>query len=187
MYSAELRVDTERWHFGQSAADKDAYIFNSATKKLDILGFILEYLGVPFKLLDKTRLVSVSCHDFLGRNELHQPPFSWLTTRSHADTEDTLELIRMNDDPMLTEEERRAKIKKFLNVRSINVLFLENGRVIVDAKKAETKSAPTITEIPLENEPIRVNDLTFDNHIVDDLMRDLNDFEYVIGDINDDF
>jgi hypothetical protein len=124
MIDAFICIDVNHWHRGKESADKDAYIYNADTGKMDVIGFILaSYLGLPFTYLNKTRLPSVSAHLYLQGKRQYDPPFKWLVTKSHADTEDTLELIKMNDDPSLKEEERRYKIKTFLAARGVALTF----------------------------------------------------------------
>jgi hypothetical protein len=155
-----LHVQRNRWHRGKEAAEKDAYLYNSETQKFDIVGFILGDMGYA-NYCDKKRLPSIVAHKVLQRNEMFAPPLHWMVTRSHADTADVLELIRLNDDPHLKEDERESKIHKFLAERGVVVVF-EDAVVTKRAgtPKKNTFSAsfgswndvPTFTETPDEEE-----------------------------------
>ncbi len=118
-----ITIDRTKWHCGKAAAEKDAFIYNSETDKYDIIGFILKYLGVSLRLMDKTRLPSVAAHKHLPSKRTFPVPYAWLTHKSHADTEDTLELLKLNDNVSYKQEEREEKIQLFLNFRQIGIIF----------------------------------------------------------------
>lgn len=126
----EITVNRGIWHRGKEAAEKDAFIYNSETGKMDIIGILFNAVGVSKPLMNKTRLPSVAAHMFLPNKRKFEPPLDWLVTGSHADTPDTIELIRMNDDPAYKDEEREEKITTFLRARNIAVVFYnaDDGR-----------------------------------------------------------
>lgn len=121
-----LNIPRSKWHRGKEAAEKDAFIHNKTTGKSDIMGFILLNMGYDAEQLHGQRLPSVIAHQVLPRNHLFPRPYQWITTTSHADTEDTLEVIKINDDPALKEEERESKLTQKLGRLGISLVFLDD-------------------------------------------------------------
>jgi hypothetical protein len=123
-YDAVVKVLRDEWHCGKAAAESNAYLYNSDTKKFDIMGIILfQCLGIDKRYLSKARVPSVVAHKVLKAKKPFNPPFDWLVNPSHTDTEDSFSLIKLNDDPELKDEEREEKIKAFLKNRRIEASF----------------------------------------------------------------
>lgn len=127
-----LTISYAYWHRGKAAADRDAYLYNSETDKYDVLGIILtQQLGLDKHSLHKLRLPSSIAHQVLRKNKLFREPFQWIVTPSHTDTEDTLELIKINDDPFIDEATRETRIRRFLTSRGVEVMFTNSKKPII--------------------------------------------------------
>jgi hypothetical protein len=120
-----VTVSRSLWHRGKEAAEKDAYLYNLDTLKYDVIGLILhDRCGVNRQDLHKVRLPSVVAHHYCSRNRTFSRPYEWLVNASHTDTEDTFELIKLNDDANLKDDEREEKITSFLAKRGISIKFV---------------------------------------------------------------
>lgn len=122
-----VRIPKPLWLRGKEAAENGAflckYVVEEGLYKADMLGMLLMVYGLDVEELKDKRLVSVIAHSCLQRNRTFPVPLDWIVTRSHADTEDCFELMRINDDPILKEEEREERIKLFLQNRGIRIDF----------------------------------------------------------------
>lgn len=134
MLQHSFKIYTEKWHRGAEAAAKDAFLYNGLTHKFDIMGFLLKEIGVHTILLDRRRLPSAVAHKYLPNKRQFPAPFEWIVSCSHADTQDTFDLITLNDDPYMKDEEREERIVQFLKQRGIGVKFTSAEREAAEKK-----------------------------------------------------
>jgi hypothetical protein len=103
------------WCRGEEAT-KSGFLYNPDTKKYDVCGFFLrEYVGRLAGAGKAFRFPSQYAQ--YGGFDRHHPfpsPVKWMLNEAMADSEITLEIIRINDEVSYTDDERISKINTIL-------------------------------------------------------------------------
>jgi hypothetical protein len=130
------------WNRGKEASENKAFMYNSETQKYDILGALLHAGGYDWKVLDGIYLPSQAVQKLgMGSHATFVDCLRWLCTNAQTDSEDTLKLLTVNDDPNLPDEGREKEIAVILGRWDIGVGFH------LDSSKASPKKASDLDKL----------------------------------------
>lgn len=172
MYRVDVPLN--KWHRGAAAAER-AFLIDPVTGHADIIGTSLLFLGYERTTLFKYRFPSQFVQHVLGRRQFIADPFSWLTNAAQADTEEAIQLIAINDDPNITDDERKRLLSSIVQPHGIDFRFHESTPTI---KLTDIKFD---WEVPIEEPRPATSGFTLQDVIESDRRHRGMPIDYVCG------
>jgi hypothetical protein len=135
-YGYRLIIDPNKWLRGEEAC-KRPFLYDAETGKIDIMGYIMLLFGYGGSSLKGMRWPSQVVQK-LGQREQIIAELKWMVSKAQADTEESVEIMTINDDPKISDDERLRLLALKLNQRNFGLILpIEKVKKTADELKLQ--------------------------------------------------